>query len=74
MKLVNLNEAKAQLSRLADAAAEGEDIVIARDGKPLVRLVPFETRKRSDGFGIDRRLGPLPGDFDKTPTDFKEYS
>jgi prevent-host-death family protein len=38
-ELVNLYDAKAQLSRLIDRATAGEDIVIARAGKPLVRLV-----------------------------------
>ncbi|MEA2744731.1 MAG: hypothetical protein QOF90_3689 [Acetobacteraceae bacterium] len=41
-ELVNLYDAKSQLSRLIDRAAAGEDIVIARAGKPIVRLVPVE--------------------------------
>jgi prevent-host-death family protein len=41
-ELVNLYDAKSQLSRLIDRAAAGEDIVIARSGKPIVRLVPVE--------------------------------
>jgi prevent-host-death family protein len=41
-ELVNLYDAKAQLSRLIDRATAGEDIVIARAGKPLVRLVPVD--------------------------------
>lgn len=36
----NVAEAKAQLSRLLDAAIAGEDVVVARAGRPLVRLVP----------------------------------
>lgn len=39
MKTVNMHEAKTHLSRLVEEAAAGEDIVIARAGKPLVRLV-----------------------------------
>lgn len=39
---VNLYDAKTQLSRLVDRAAAGEDIIIARAGKPIVRLVPIE--------------------------------
>ena len=38
---VNLYDAKTQLSRLVDRAIAGEDIVIARAGKPVVRLVPL---------------------------------
>lgn len=40
--VLNLYEAKTQLSRLVDRAASGESIVIAKDGKPMARLVPFE--------------------------------
>lgn len=49
-ELVNLYDAKAQLSRLIDRATAGEDIVIGRAGKPLVRLVPVEElRPREPG-------------------------
>ncbi|AIE88053.1 type II toxin-antitoxin system Phd/YefM family antitoxin [Fimbriimonas ginsengisoli] len=41
MKQVNVHEAKTHLSRLLDEVEAGEDIVIARGGKPAVRLVPF---------------------------------
>ncbi len=39
MPTINIHAAKTQLSRLVDAAAAGEDIVIARAGKPVARLV-----------------------------------
>jgi prevent-host-death family protein len=42
MRSVNLHEAKTHLSELVGAAAAGEEIVIARAGKPLARLVPLE--------------------------------
>ncbi len=38
--MANMHEAKTQLSRLVEAALRGEDVVIARDGRPAVRLVP----------------------------------
>jgi prevent-host-death family protein len=41
-EVVNLYEAKTQLSRLIDRATAGEDILIGRAGKPLVRLVPVD--------------------------------
>ncbi len=41
-EVMNLYDAKAQLSRLIDRATAGEDILIGRAGKPLVRLVPVE--------------------------------
>jgi prevent-host-death family protein len=40
MPTVNMHEAKTQLSRLVKAALDGEEVVIARAGKPAVRLVP----------------------------------
>ncbi len=39
---VNMHEAKTHLSKLVNQALEGEDIVLARSGKPLVRLVPVD--------------------------------
>ena len=42
MKQVSLYEAKTHLSKLVDEAAAGEEIVIAKNGKPMARLRPFE--------------------------------
>ena len=42
MPAINLNEAKANLSRLVDAAVAGEEVIIAKAGKPVVRLTPVE--------------------------------
>ena len=44
MRLVNVHEAKAQLSELLERAARGEDVVIAKRGKPFARLVRIEDR------------------------------
>lgn len=74
MKTVNLYEAKTHLSKLAAAAIAGEDIVIAKNGTPLVRLVPVQQRKRSDAFGIDCGNVKIAPDFDETPADFKNYT
>jgi prevent-host-death family protein len=67
-ELVNLYDAKAQLSRLIDRATAGEDIVIGRAGRPLVRLVPVDAmRPRQPGLlkGLtvpDALFDPLPED------------
>ncbi len=45
-KIYNLYEAKTSLSRLVDRVAEGEEIIIAKAGVPLARLVPFGRRER----------------------------
>jgi len=60
---LNVHEAKTHLSRLLDRALEGEEIVIARAGKPLVRLVPVEQAPRR------RRIGSAAGQF-QVPDDF----
>ena len=55
MTQVNLYDAKTQLSRLVDRAAAGEEIVIAKGGRPLARLVPLARRT------APRELGFLAG-------------
>jgi prevent-host-death family protein len=50
MKTVNIQAAKTHLSRLVEEAAAGEEIILAKAGKPLAKLVPFAmTRKRRIG-------------------------
>ncbi len=63
MKTVNLHAAKTHLSRLVDEAAAGEEVVIAKAGKPMVRLVPLKPRTRT-GFGELKGRMTIAGDFD----------
>ncbi len=70
----NIYEAKTNLSRLIQAALDGEDVVIAKRGKPLVRLVvhPDARRKRRlDGAAGDIGISP---DFDAPLEEFEEYT
>ncbi|MGA7262624.1 MAG: type II toxin-antitoxin system prevent-host-death family antitoxin [Stellaceae bacterium] len=53
MLTVNIHEAKTHLSRSLDRAAKGEPFIIAKAGKPLVKVVPLETPEA----GQVRRLG-----------------
>lgn len=53
-KPVNIYDAKTRLSELVDRAAAGEEIVIARAGKPVARLVPLRVRERKSGRGAGR--------------------
>ncbi len=65
MKTVNMHEAKTHLSRLVAEAVKGEPFVIARAGKPLVKVEPVEEVKpktRRLGFGIGR-MSPIPDEF-----------
>jgi prevent-host-death family protein len=63
MRTVNIHEAKTNLSRLVDAAAKGESFIIAKAGKPLVKVVPV------DAPAVKKRLGFLEGQF-TVPDDF----
>ncbi len=54
MRKVNMHEAKTNLSKLVRSALEGEDVVIARHGKPMVRLVPFHAPEGLRPVGLHR--------------------
>ena len=64
---VNLHDAKTNLSRYVEQALDGDDVVIARAGKPLVKLVPVDTTPRKRQLGFMRSQGiataDLKGDF-----------
>jgi len=74
MHQFNIAEAKSHFSELIKMAMQGEDIVIARDNKPLLRLVPVASPKkeRKPGTAKGQILYVSP-DFDQLPPDFKEY-
>ncbi len=63
---VNVHEAKTQLSKLIEAALRGEEVVIARDSKPAVRLVPVEARKPFVFGSLAHLAGTVP-DFPPIP-------
>ena len=46
MYQINIHQAKTQLSKLVEEAAQGEEIIIAKAGKPIARLVPLEKKER----------------------------
>jgi prevent-host-death family protein len=63
-KTVNIHEAKTQLSRLLSRVERGEEIVIARAGRPVARLLPFETRGATRLLGGDEDVVWIAADFD----------
>ncbi len=69
---VNVHEAKSQLSRLGELAWQGEEVIIAKAGKPFLNLVPYREERKP------RRLGSMKGkiwvapDFDETLPEFDE--
>lgn len=58
---MNIADAKARLSELIDAALQGEDVVLARAGKPVARIVMAgPAAQKSSLFGALAHLGPVP--------------
>ena len=74
MKQYNIAEAKSHFSELVKLALQGEEVLIARDNKPLLRLTPLNgpLKKRKPGTAKGQVLSVAP-DFDELPEDFKEY-
>jgi prevent-host-death family protein len=66
MEPINVYQAKTKLSELIDRAAAGEEIVIARHGRPVARLVAY-----TPPAGKRRKLGQLAGKL-KVPDDFDD--
>jgi prevent-host-death family protein len=64
VRTVNIHEAKTHLSKLVDAAAKGEPFIIARAGKPLVKVVSIEPPPAKSRLGFMRGAFTVPDDFD----------
>jgi prevent-host-death family protein len=61
----NMHDAKTHLSQLAERAAKGEEIVIARNGRPLAKLVPIEERPKRRKLGLWEGKVWVSEDFDE---------
>lgn len=66
MRSVNIHEAKTHLSRLVERAANGEAFIIAKAGKPMVKVVPLDEPSKTEA----SRIGFLDG-LISVPDDFK---
>ncbi|MBK7662195.1 MAG: type II toxin-antitoxin system Phd/YefM family antitoxin [Sterolibacteriaceae bacterium] len=64
MPVVNIYEAKTQLSRLIEQAASGEDVVIGRGGRPVARITALTPAKQPIRFGLLKGRIKLADDFD----------
>lgn len=67
MLTVNIHDAKTQLSRLVEQAANGEAFIIAKAGKPMVKVIPLEPAEA----GTASRVGFMAGEF-SVPEDFDQ--
>ncbi|MHB8533268.1 MAG: type II toxin-antitoxin system Phd/YefM family antitoxin [Solirubrobacteraceae bacterium] len=74
MARVGMHDAKTHLSRLVERAEAGEEVVIQRNGKPVVRLVPIaeEPRSLASVRGAWRDRMRMAADFDELPEDIAE--
>ena len=65
METVNIHEAKTHFSKLIERIAQGEEIIIAKSGKPMARLVPFLNRRAPRVGAQWRGLVRIREDFDE---------
>lgn len=73
MTQYNIAEAKSHFSELVQRAMLGEEVIIARDNKPVLKLVPIRSaggRRRPGSAKGEVRMAP---DFDAIPEDFADY-
>lgn len=68
MTKVNMHEAKSRLSQLVELAKNGEDVVIAKNGKPEARIVPIKPEPK-EWFGMDEGKIWMADDFNELPDD-----
>jgi prevent-host-death family protein len=73
MARYNIAEAKSRFSELVQRAMSGEDVIVARDNKPLLKLVPLSRSARGRVPGSAKGRIRIAPDFDRTPDDFGDY-
>ena len=74
MAKFNVAEAKSRFSELVQKAMVGEEVIIAKDNKPVVKLVPFMAPGKARKPGSVKGQIWLAPDFDATPADFQDYT
>ena len=73
MLQVNVHEAKTTLSKLIQKVVDGEEIIIAKGNKPVVKMVLVDNLKPKRQLGTARGKIKISDDFDEPLEDFKEY-
>jgi len=69
----NVADAKSRFSELIQKAMVGEEVIIARDNKPVVKLVPLATPGKARRPGSAKGQIWMAPDFDATPAEFEDY-
>jgi prevent-host-death family protein len=63
--ILNIHEAKTHLSKIIDEVAAGREVIIAKAGKPMARIVPLTNVVRPKKFGLLKGKIKVPDDFNK---------
>lgn len=66
---INIHEAKTHFSRLVDAAVAGDEVIIARAGRPVAKLVAIDAPEKPSRLGFLAAEGRIPDDFDEIGRD-----
>lgn len=64
MRSINIHEAKTNLSRIAEEVAAGEEVIVAKAGKPKMKLVPLENKRKKIKLGMLKGKIHISKDFD----------
>lgn len=73
MHVTNIYEAKTHLSRLIESALHGEEVIIGKAGKPIVRLVPYEQVTQIRKPGLWEGKVTIAADFDNLPENIQAF-
>ncbi len=74
MQAIDLNKAQARLPELVESALSGEEVILTKNDRPVVKLVPVATPKAQPVFGSANGLITVADDFDAPLEDFDEYT
>lgn len=72
MHITNISEAKAQLSALVEKVRDGQEVIIGKAGKPVAKLVRYETHETVRQPGALKGRIKIAPDFDQLPSDIAE--
>lgn len=70
---VDINQAKQNLPELIEKTVTNGEVIITKDGQPVVKMVPLTKTKKERKFGTAKGLIKMADDFDQPIDDFKEY-
>jgi prevent-host-death family protein len=71
MRTINVHEAKTHLSRILEEIAAGDEVILAKAGKPMAVLSPYHQQSKKRRFFQMEGSIEIPDDFTETPSDFR---